>query len=203
MCDFLITHCKGQLGSAVGWLKALRFVSFRLEVPSLKSVLQSEAVRAFGKSVNIVQRRETAPFPLSFVIWLERQVLDASQTAAQRIRCGFLLVCVFASLRWSDAQWSPPSFLHCERQAMLGTAVRTRRPGLRDSWRGPKQPPVGAKSGSAWFKKPWCERRQPNRDSALTFWWQIWAQMSESRFLRLLESIGWGGTHSATLDPLL
>ena len=134
MCDFLITHCKGQLGSAVGWLKALRFVSFRLEVPTLKSVLQSEAVRAFGKSVNIVQRRETAPFPLSFVIWLERQVLDASQTAAQRIRCGFLLVCVFASLRWSDAQWSPPSFLHCERQASLGTAVRTKTTSRSMPW---------------------------------------------------------------------
>ena len=134
MCDFLITHCKGQLGSAVGWLKALRFVSFRLEVPTLKSVLQSEAVRAFGKSVNIVQRRKTAPFPLSFVIWLERQVLDASQTAAQRIRCGFLLVCVFASLRWSDAQWSPPSFLHCERQAILGTAVRTKTTSRSMPW---------------------------------------------------------------------
>ena len=135
MCDFLITHCKGQLGSAVGWLKALPLCLF----PPGGSVFEVGTTvrgcfRAFGKSVNIVQRRETAPFPLSFVIWLERQVLDASQTAAQRIRCGFLLVCVFASLRWSDAQWSPPSFLHCERQAMLGTAVRTKTTSRSMPW---------------------------------------------------------------------
>ncbi|CAE7307278.1 unnamed protein product [Symbiodinium sp. CCMP2592] len=98
LCDFLITHCKGLLGSAIAWLKAFRFITTRLEVQSFKLALQSEAVRAFGKSVNVVQRRETAPFPLSFVIWLERQVLDAAQSAAHRIRCGFLLVCVFASL---------------------------------------------------------------------------------------------------------
>ncbi|CAE7272780.1 unnamed protein product [Symbiodinium sp. CCMP2592] len=134
LCDFLITHCKGLLGSAIAWLKAFRFVTTRLEVESFKLALQSEAVRAFGKSVNVVQRRETAPFPLSFVIWLERQVLDATQLAAHRIRCGFLLVCVFASLRWSDAQWSPPSFLHLDRQALLGCATRTKTTSRSMPW---------------------------------------------------------------------
>ncbi|CAE6963204.1 unnamed protein product [Symbiodinium sp. CCMP2592] len=61
LCDFLITHCKGLLGSAIAWLKAFRFISTRLEVESFKVALQSEAVRAFGKWVNVVQRRETAP----------------------------------------------------------------------------------------------------------------------------------------------
>ncbi|CAE7252728.1 unnamed protein product [Symbiodinium sp. CCMP2592] len=134
LCDFLITHCKGLLGSAIAWLKAFRFVTTRLEVQSFKLALQSEAVRAFGKSVNVVQRRETAPFPLSFVIWLERQVLDAAQFAAHRIRCGFLLVCVFASLRWSDAPWSPPSFLHLDRQALLGCATRTKTTSRSMPW---------------------------------------------------------------------
>ncbi|CAE7785014.1 unnamed protein product [Symbiodinium sp. CCMP2592] len=59
LCDFLLTHCKGLLGSAIAWLKAFRFISTRLEVESFKVALQSEAVRAFGKSVNVVQRRET------------------------------------------------------------------------------------------------------------------------------------------------
>ena len=124
--DFLIVHSKGKLGSAISWVKALRFVANRLELKILQESLRSEIVRAFCKNVNAVERRETAPLPLSFVVWLERQVLTTSLSAGHRLRCGMVLVCIWASLRWSDAQWSPPSYLHCDRHALIGTSVRTK-----------------------------------------------------------------------------
>ena len=74
LADFLIVHSKGKLGSAISWVKALRFVANRLELKILQESLRSEIVRAFCKNVNAVERRETAPLPLSFLVWLERQV---------------------------------------------------------------------------------------------------------------------------------
>ena len=126
LADFLVVHSRGKLGSAISWVKALRFVANRLELKILQESLRSEIVRAFCKNVNAVERRETAPLPLSFLIWLERQVLNTSLSSGHRLRCGMVLVCIWASLRWSDAQWSPPSHLHCDRHALIGTSVRTK-----------------------------------------------------------------------------
>ena len=126
LADFLVVHSRGKLGSAISWVKALRFVANRLELKILQESLRSEIVRAFCKNVNAVERRETAPLPLSFLVWLERQVLTTSHSAGHRLRCGMVLVCIWASLRWSDAQWSPPSHLHCDRHALIGTSVRTK-----------------------------------------------------------------------------
>eukprot|EP00439_Symbiodinium_sp_Y106_P003868 s9793_g1.t1 len=89
--DFLALHCRGKLGSAIGWIKALRFMAKNLELPTLCACLQSEVVRSFGKSVNVVERRETAPLPLSFVLWLERQVVDVAGSTLHRLQCGMLL----------------------------------------------------------------------------------------------------------------
>ena len=126
LADFLVVHSRGKLGSAISWVKALRFVANRLELKILQESLRSEIVRAFCKNVNAVERRETAPLPLSFLVWLERQVLNTSLSSGHRLRCGMVLVCIWASLRWSDAQWSPPSHLHCDRHALIGTSVRTK-----------------------------------------------------------------------------
>ena len=115
LADFLVVHSRGKLGSAISWVKALRFVANRLELKILQESLRSEIVRAFCKNVNAVERRETAPLPLSFLVWLERQVLNTTLSSGHRLRCGMVLVCIWASLRWSDAQWSPPSHLHCDK----------------------------------------------------------------------------------------
>ncbi|CAE7256654.1 unnamed protein product [Symbiodinium microadriaticum] len=60
LADFLVVHSRGKLGSAISWVKALRFVANRLELKILQESLRSEIVRAFCKNVNAVERRETA-----------------------------------------------------------------------------------------------------------------------------------------------
>ena len=165
LADFLVVHSRGKLGSAISWVKALRFVANRLELKILQESLRSEIVRAFCKNVNAVERRETAPLPLSFLVWLERQVLNTSLSAGHRLRCGMVLVCIWASLRWSDAQWSPPSHLHSDRHALIGTSVRTKvtsrsmpwaafAPGfLTRPWTNPGWGPSGGRHGYALFNR--------------------------------------------------
>ena len=154
--DFLALHCRGKLGSAIGWIKALRFMAKNLELPTLRACLQSEVVRSFGKSVNVVERRETAPLPLSFVLWLERQVVEVAGSTLHRLQCGMLLVLVFASLRWSDGQWSPPSHIHCSGSALLGMAARTKTTSRSMPWAAwapgfLARPQTGPGWGQAWL----------------------------------------------------
>ena len=109
LLDFFSLHARGRLCSAQGWIKALRFVANKLVLEILRQILYTPAVSAYALATETVPRRESAPLPLSFVIWLEVQVLDVLASAAHRLRCGALLTCVFASSRWSDALWSSPS----------------------------------------------------------------------------------------------
>ena len=126
LADFLHLHTKGRLGSALSMVKALRFVASRLVLSALRETLASPLVMAYTRTTTITERRETAPLPLSFVIWLENQVLADVTSPRQILWCGMLLVCIFASLRWSDALWSAPQRLQCARNALLGAARRTK-----------------------------------------------------------------------------
>ena len=126
LLDFFSLHARGRLCSAQGWIKALRFVANKLVLEVLRQLLFTPAVSAYALATETVPRRESAPLPLSFVIWLEGQVLDVLASAAHRLRCGAILACVFASLRWSDALWSSPSEIYISMGALLGSAARTK-----------------------------------------------------------------------------
>ena len=121
LLDFLALRAKGRLSTAQGWVKSL---AKKLELLELKASSSTSLVTAYTISPETVARRESAPLPLSFVIWLETQVLDNSASAAHRLRCGSLLVCVFASLRWSDALWSSPFEIYLSQGALIGSAAR-------------------------------------------------------------------------------
>ena len=74
------------------------------------------------------EHRESLPLSLSFVVWLEQSVLDPSTSPAQVLRLGFVLVCVWASLRWGDSLWVPPALVQYQISvhALVGTSVRTK-----------------------------------------------------------------------------
>ena len=126
LLDFLATHSRGQLRTATTWIKSLRFISRKAHLDALRLSLRSELVSAYGRSGSIVERRESAPLPLSFVIFLERRTLDTSLSAQQRIIAGSFLLCIFASLRFSDALWCPPGRLSITGECLLGVCMKTK-----------------------------------------------------------------------------
>ncbi|CAE7516046.1 unnamed protein product [Symbiodinium natans] len=134
LLDFLQVHARGTSQSAVGWIKGLRFVARRLEIPSLISALATSAVSSYARAAVATQRLETAPLPLSFVIWLEVQILDVTLSPARRLQCGAFLTCILASLRWSDALWSSPAKVHAVESAVLGCAMRTKTTSRSMPW---------------------------------------------------------------------
>ncbi|CAE7290157.1 unnamed protein product, partial [Symbiodinium microadriaticum] len=126
LLDFLATNSRGKLRTATTWIKSLRFISRKAHLDALRSSLHSELVSAYGRSGSIIERRESAPLPLSFVIFLERRVLDTSLSAQQRIIAGSFLLCIFASLRFSDALWCPPGRLSITGECLLGVCLKTK-----------------------------------------------------------------------------
>ena len=66
------------------------------------------------------------PLSLSFVVWLAQSVLDPTTASAQVLRLGFVLVCVWASLRWGDSLWVPPARFQYQMSvhALVGTSAR-------------------------------------------------------------------------------
>ena len=126
LLDFLATNSRGQLRTATTWIKSLRFISRKAHLDALRLSLHSELVSAYGRSGSIVERRESAPLPLSFVIFLERRTLDTSLSAQQRIIAGSFLLCIFASLRFSDALWCPPGRLSITGECLLGVCMKTK-----------------------------------------------------------------------------
>ena len=126
LLDFLASNSRGKLQTATTWIKSLRFISRKAQLDSLRSALHSDLVSAYGRSGSIVERRESAPLPLSFVIFLERRVLDTSLSPQQRIIAGAFLLCIFASLRFSDALWCPPGRLSITGECLLGVCLKTK-----------------------------------------------------------------------------
>ena len=54
--------------------------------------------------------------------YLERVVIDGTQSALRRLQCGFMLLAIWASLRLSDCVWRSPTQIHAAAGALLGTA---------------------------------------------------------------------------------
>eukprot|EP00439_Symbiodinium_sp_Y106_P086172 s140_g31.t1 len=97
-------------------------------LPTLKQVLLSPVCQAFSVPSAPVERRESLPLSLSFVVWIESLILDPACSAVEILRLGYLLLCVWASLRWGDVLWAPPSRIHFQPQAsaIVGTCLRTK-----------------------------------------------------------------------------
>ena len=118
VADFLHAHSKGSLGSAVHWWKGLRWVSL--------DCIHAPMVKAYTKTINTVVRRESTPLLLSFVVAMERCIIAREVSPAGILQRGALLVCIWASLRWADAQWVKPACLQLHNKSLLGFSARTK-----------------------------------------------------------------------------
>lgn len=127
VADFLqVSAKKSALGVATAQSRALTWVAKYAGLPVLREALISPIVKAYTVPSELVLRKEAAPLPLSFVVFLETQILREQGTAADRLLMGSLLVLIWSSLRWSDATWVSPSSLSIEADIIRGVASKTK-----------------------------------------------------------------------------
>ena len=121
--DFLHVHSRASAqGLAAGYIRALTWVAKYAGLPVLLSCLQAPLAKSYAVASAPAPRREAAPLPLSFVLWLETCILKAIGTAADRLVMGGILILIWSSLRWSDAQWIPPCHLLEDHDSLRGLA---------------------------------------------------------------------------------
>lgn len=112
VADFLqLSSKRSSLGVATAQSRALTWMAKHLGLPGLRQCWDAPLVKAYMIPSEITLRKEAAPLPLSFIIFLETRILKELGTAAARLLMGCLLTLVWASLRWSDALWIAPSAL--------------------------------------------------------------------------------------------
>ena len=107
-------------------LKALRWMvkTFGLDnFPPLVGPLFASVLAFSAKD-----RREAPPLALDFVLYLEQLVLRSGTPAVERIWAGSFLVCIWSSLRFSDAQhvcWSSVNAAS-DASVLRGISYRTK-----------------------------------------------------------------------------
>ena len=120
--DWLKSQSSRQ-GLATMQLRALAWFVKTAGLPKLKVCLCTPICQAFAVASNPQEHRESLPLSLSFVMRLEKSVLDPLSSPAEVLRLGYLLLCIWGSLRWGDALWCPPSRLHYQPLAVLVTSL--------------------------------------------------------------------------------
>ena len=125
--DWLKSQSSRQ-GLATMQLRALAWFVKTAGLPKLKVCLCTPICQAFAVASNPQEHRESLPLSLSFVLHLEKSVLDPLSSPAEVLRLGYLLLCIWGSLRWGDALWCPPTRLHYQPQshALVGICLRTK-----------------------------------------------------------------------------
>ena len=94
LVDWIHSQARGRVYAALHSIKALRFVSKKMMLNRLCDLLFSDLVKAYSVPTEAAERRETAPLPLSFVVYLERVVIDGNQSVLRRLQCGFMLLAI-------------------------------------------------------------------------------------------------------------
>ena len=127
--DWLLQNSSRQ-GLASGPWKALSWMSRVAGLPALQQARNTAVAKAFLHASNPQPRREALPFSLSFVCWLERRVMSADSSLADKYAAGCLHCAIWGSLRWADALWVAPSSIQVqlEQAAWLGYRPELRRP---------------------------------------------------------------------------
>ena len=125
--DWLKSQSSRQ-GLATMQLRALAWFCKTAGLPKLQSCLCTPICQAFSVASHPTEHRESLPLSLSFVLYLEKGILDPLTSHSDILRFGYLLLCIWGSLRWGDAIWCPPSRLHYQPQshALVGICLRTK-----------------------------------------------------------------------------
>ena len=125
--DFLDVQSKSSAqGVASGYIRALTWASKYAGCQALGDTVEMPLIRSYAIPSSPSVRREAAPLPLSFIIWLESCILSASMSEGDRLVMGGMLLLIWGSLRWSDGQWISPTSLIEDSACLRGLARRTK-----------------------------------------------------------------------------
>ena len=126
LADFLAEHAHGPLGVATAYHKGLSWVARHAQLPDLFQALQSSVCKAYLQSSVISEKRESAPLPLSFVVFLEKKILAKDASNCDILQLGALLFLIWSSLRWSDALWVDPKTITIQQHALFAISSHTK-----------------------------------------------------------------------------
>ena len=126
LADFLAEHAHGPLGVATAYYKGLSWMARQAQLPAVFDALQSSVCKAYLHSSVICEKRESAPLPLSFVVYLEKLVISKTTPASEILQLGSLLFLIWSSLRWSDALWIAPDTITIQNHAMFAISAHTK-----------------------------------------------------------------------------
>lgn len=126
LADFLAEHAHGPLGVATAYHKGLSWVARHAQLPDLFQALQSSVCKAHLQSSVISEKRESAPLPLSFVVYLEKMILAKDASNCDILQLGALLFLIWSSLRWSDALWVDPKSISIQQHALFAISSHTK-----------------------------------------------------------------------------
>ena len=114
----------GSLTFGDNVLKALRWSqkAFQLELPSLHSGIFADTA-LFQRTG---EKREAPPIPLAFAVWLEFSFIKGIEDMAERMFVGAVLLCLWASLRFGDAQHVRWSSLLFDLASLRGWCYKTK-----------------------------------------------------------------------------
>ena len=121
-----VSSKKSALGVATAQSRALTWAAKYAGFPALLGTLQAPITRAYTFPSEPSVRKEAAPLPLRFVVYLESCLLKELGTAADRLLMGPLLVLIWSCLRWSDALWVAPNALVEDTDIIRRVAAKTK-----------------------------------------------------------------------------
>ena len=105
-------------------LKALRWFSSTVKPDSFPSL--HDGLFHSKSWHSTTSKREAVPLPLAFVHWLETSVLLHRFSPQETLFAGAVLLCIWSSLRFGDAQHLHLQDLYIDSDSIRGVAYRTK-----------------------------------------------------------------------------
>ena len=116
-------------------VSGLRFFCARAGLPAFSQIMSSPATHASSQNVSQgTERREAAPLPLAAVVAFESRVCDPDCPLPERLLLGGFLACIWASLRFGDAQRCAPGLVTVESGVVRGLCWRTKTSQSGQPW---------------------------------------------------------------------
>ena len=107
-------------------IKALRWFARVAQISSLQAAMHAPLVGSYALPGAARDRREAYPLPMSLVCEWERKVCRPDCPLPLLLWLGAALLCVHASLRWSDAMRVEWSSLSLTSTHLHGTCYKTK-----------------------------------------------------------------------------
>ena len=132
LCQLMLHLCQlllesgGTAGSIKTMVKGISFAATRLDLPCLQASIKSPIVEGFMTDPSPKTIREAPPLPSLAVYEMERAILKPGRSLMGILTLGFALLCVYASLRFSDAQSVKPSSLFLSGWTLRGFAWKVK-----------------------------------------------------------------------------